>query len=356
MANYDLAALPYVAQYLLRTRSQIGRKAALLSVLPKKKGSGKVASNVIEIGGAVITNTPEGSPAPTASVDAETAYTHQFGSYDSRITITQKARRASGTVNQPPSGTGSYNAKYVEQVGKRVVFLLSQINRDFWGNSAANKITSVYDAVGDTTNTYGGINRATLGNEYWWPNVFDDGVPTTPTMDLIEEDLTAIRTNDYLPGEPDLVVLNPKIFKAVKSSLQGNVTYNIGAFSQGGIQEVAVQYGVRELAIGNTILMQDDHAPLDSILYLNSENCWLEYMPYPPDAAMAISQMFTDEMIAAIRQALAEANMDGDFMPFDMLMQALGATGSEDSSMLQCYPQFICDRPNACGMRLNISV
>lgn len=356
MANYDLASLVYVAQYLLKTRTQIGRKAPLISRLMKKRGSGKVVSNVIEIGGALITNTAEGSNAPAGSVDAETAYLLNFGAYDSTVTITQKARRASGTVNQPPSGTGTYQAKFVEQVAKRVVEIFVEMEGDLWGASGANELVSFYDSVGDTTNTYAGINRATPGNEFWQPNVFDDGVPTTATMDLIEGDLMEIMTNDFKPGQPDLVVVNPRVFKAIKSSLQGSVSYNSGMFSPNAIPKLGVQYGIEELAIGSTIIVQDAYAPLDSLLYLNSDNVWIEYMPYPPDAAQAISDLITPEMLNAIRTALTEAGMSGDLMPLDMLIQELGATGSQDSAMLQCYPQVVVDRPNACGMRLNISV
>lgn len=354
--NYELSIMTLVIPYLLERRTQIGRKAPLFSMLRKRPGSGKVASDVIEVGGATITNTAEGADAPDASINNELPYSFNFGSYDSAMKITEQARRASGTVSGPPTGTGSYTAKEAQEFSTRVVQVIEDIERDFWDGSGVNEIISLYDAIGDTTNTYGGINRATLGNEYWHPNVFDDGVPTTPTMALIEEDLTAIRANAYKPGQPDLCVVSPKVFQAVKSSLNGNITYNVGAFAPNGIQTVGVQYGLEKIAVGSTMIFVDDYAKDTDIAYINSDHAFIEYMPYPQGALMAMDAAITPEILAATRRALVEAKMDGQLMPLDMLAKKLGATGSHDKIMVQCFPQLVVARPNSCGMRLNISV
>jgi hypothetical protein len=356
MADYNLAAMTLVIPYLLQRRTQIGRKAPLFSRLRKRPGAGKIASDVIETGGATVSNIAEGANAPTATVNAETAYSLGFGTYTSTLTITEQARRASGTVNGPPTGTGGYNDRLWEEGATRIVQIVEKIEGDLWTGTGTNEIVGFDLAIGDTTNTYAGINRATPGNEYWHPNVFDDGVPTAATRALIESDLTEIRSNVYHPGSPDLIVASPGIFNAVKASMQGNVAYNIGAFPVGGVPQVGLQASADALYFGSAVMFVDDYAPTDSITYLNSEHVWIEYMPYPPDARRMLEMMTDPGMMAKVRMAMMEAGLSDQLLPLDMYAQKLGAVGAAESLQYACFPSLVVARPNACGMRLNIAV
>ena len=356
MANYDLAAMTLVIPYLLDRVGQLGRSAPLFSRLRKRPGSGKIASEVIEIGGATVSNISEGAFAPAATANAELAYSLGFGKYTSTLTITEQARRASGTVNGPPTGTGGYSERLYEEGATRIVQILEQLESDLWTGTGTNQIVGFDLAIGDTTNTYAGINRATPGNEYWHPNVFNDGVPTAATRALIESDLTEIRSNVYHPGSPDLIVASPGIFNAVKASMQGNVAYNIGAFPVGGVPQVGLQASADALYFGSAVMFVDDYAPTDSITYLNSRYVRIEYMPYPADAMRMLQGMTDPAFMARVRMKLQEAGIADQLLPLDMMAKQLGAVGAADSIQYACFPQLVVDRPNACGMRLNIAV
>lgn len=354
--NYDLALMTLVVPYLLKRRTQIGRKAPLFSRLAKRPGSGQIASDVIEKGGATVSNIAEGANAPDATANGELPYSLGFGMYTSTLNITEQARRASGTVSAPPTGTGSYTAKLYQEGATRIVQIVEAVESDLWTGAGGNKIVGFDLAIGDTTNTYAGINRATPGNEYWQPNVFNDGVPTAATRALVEGDLTAIRENAFRPGSPDLVVTSPSIFNAIKNSMQGQVSYNIGSFAPNSIPQVGLQASVDTLYFGSALVFADDYAPTDSITYLNSEHVWIEYMPYPPDALRMMAEMTDPAFMAKVRMALMEAELSDSMLPLDMMAKKLGATGAADKVQYACFPQLVVARPNSCGQRLNIAV
>lgn len=354
---FTLALMIGAIPYLLPMTSQIGRTAPLYSRLRKVRASGKLASEVIEKGGATVSNIAEGADGPDASVNGEDKYVHDFGTYSSVIKITEQARRASSVSTGPAGSTGTYSAKLANQVATRVVQILEKLESHLWTGTGpgANQIVGFEDAIGDTTNTYAGIDRTIPGNEYWQPNVFDDGVPTSPTKALIEDDMTEIATNAYKPGSPDIIIANDKIFNAVRQTLQGQVSYNVTTQNPAMPNDLSVQVSMGVLQFGNAVMFKDVYAPVDSITYLNSQYVWLEYLPYA-QALMDAMAMLDPEVMNAIREAMMNADLSDQLLPLDMMIKELGATGAADKLMLGAFPTLVVSRPNACGMRKNISV
>lgn len=353
---YNTAMMILVIPLLLASVDQIGRSAPLVKMLPKRAGSGKNISERIKTGGIVVTNTPEGDPAPDASVNAQARYTFDWATYDSAITETELARRASGTVSAPPDGTGDYTALEIDEMTTHLLEMCVDVERDLWGASGANEIVSLYDALGDDTNTYGGIDRSLVGNTYWRPRVFDDGVPTTPTIGLVKADLVAIQTGPFKPGKPDLVVVSPNVFEAIKTSMGSQITHNVTAGPAQAEQRVEIQADVEKIKIGQATIFPDEYAPDTEITYINSRYARLEYLPYPKKALDMLKAMLRPGYMEAIQQRLLAAGMNGAFLLFDALIKTLGATGAHDKIMAQFYLQLVIDRPNSGGMRLNISV
>jgi hypothetical protein len=140
-------------------------------------------------------------------------------------------------------------------------------------SSYGNVFNGLQSACG-TTGTYGGINRATVGNEYWHGQAIDAGAATDPWLALLEEaiDLVEIHSD----GQVDLMVTTHEIWAHLMNHLVAQKRYT---------GDMKINGWCRALDFNGIPIVRDKHCPdgllfaLDTstfTIFQDSEGGWMD--------------------------------------------------------------------------------
>ena len=97
--------------------------------------------------------------------------------------------------------------------------------------------------------------------------------------------------------------------------------------------------------IDGCVFVADKDATVDCIYYVNSNHVRMEYLPFNPNTVPGMS----DEIL--------ELFADDGFgtTPLGVRLSMLAKSGSSEKASMETTIQLVCDRPNACGKRSNIT-
>lgn len=330
-------ALIIVAQnYRGNVIRQINRKAALLKVLQIKQGSGKNCAWSAEGDGMVAENFSDGADVSNYGSDAQSGPVLPWGLYRSNFRVTGLAMAAGASSGTPQGNVALWGRNMVNASGK----LASTINAALYnGAGTGTAIAGCGVAIGDTTNIYAGINRATGGNEYWQPIVSDPGSLTLPTFASIRKHLGLIY--DACGEVPEIAMCPTSIFDTIGGLFDSNRHYVEMVETAKGV--IKLDAGYQGLMIDGCTFLKDKDATATQIQYINTNHLWVEYLP-PQVPGLE----------EAMRQMLPADDGFGQ-IPLGFMYERLAKTGDSEKAMVKSYLQLVCDRPNSCGVMKNVA-
>lgn len=336
--NPQTLALIVVAQnYRGNVVRQINRKAALLKLLQIKQGAGKNCAWAPEADGQLAENYADGADVADYGSDAQDSAILPWGLYRSNFRLTGLAAAAGASSGTPQGNVSLWARNMVNSSGK----LASTINAALYnGAGTGTTIAGLGVAIGDATNTYATINRATSpANVYWRPIVTDPGSPTLPTFASIRKHLGLIY--DACGEVPDIAMCPTSIFNTIGSLFDPTRRYIKEIETAKGV--IKLDAGYEGLEMDGCVFFKDKDATAAQIQFINTNHLWIEFLP--PDVPG----------LAEVLKQMVPANDGFGQIPLGFTYEKLAKTGDSDKAMVKSYLQQVCDRPNSCGVMKNVA-
>lgn len=323
---------------------QINRQSVALKVLPFVKGEGKNCAWVPESSGIIAENFSDGADAANFGSDAQASALLNWGLYRSNFHVTGLAMATAATSRTPMGNIALWGRNYVNAGSA----LANLINAELFTGAGTGTLIAGFDqAIGSVSNTYAGIDRSQVANAYFRPYVVNPGAPTALTEDQIRLDLAAIYTQCGM--RPDVAFVNPAVLRKIGGLFDGAKRYEMRTDvvpTRGQRADVKFEGGVGAIYFDGCWFCEDKDATTGAIYYVNTQHVRLEYLP------MDLYEIpgMDDEIVMGMAD-------DGFGMtPLGTRLEMLGKLGDSDRAQMKTYVQLVCDRPNACGKRLNVAV
>ncbi len=332
-----LALLVLSQNYRGNIVSQINRRSTLLKLLPIVAGEGKNVAWSAKGSGQNAENYTEGQDASNFGSDSQTEAILSWGHYRSNFHIPGTARRTAAT-SMTPKGVQNLIARNMNDSNETLVSLINAAL--FTGAGTGTTIAGLDVAIGDDSNTYATINRS--GVSFWRPTVVDPGAPTPLSFAQIRADLGAIY--DVSGEVPDLAICAPAVFNTVGNLFDSTRRYISEISTARGL--VRLDAGYQALEVDGCMFVRDKDATANQIYYLNTRRVRIEYLPLDPDLMAALEEM----------GIMTQADDGYGQVPLAIHCEKLAKNG--DSDRFECLTnlQLVVERPNACGVRLNVAL
>lgn len=329
-------------KYRPQVTRQINRRSILLRILPIRQSD--TAKNVawdVEADGAYAENFSDGADAADFGSDAVSPATLNFGLMRSNFRVTDQARAAARTVNNPEAMSNLLMRNAVNAVAK----LTSRANAQLYtGTGSSNQIAGLKQVVLRDDNTYAAIDRTVGDNAYWRSNVIDVGGAALTLARL----RTAIGDTIYSASgeQPTVAMCPPTVFNYIGGLYDSNRRYQTEtsrtiATPRGN---VVLDASVGVIDVEGCTFIKDKDAPATEIQFLNLDTLSVEYVNLVPDEMMP--------------EALIERDADDGFgpIPLGMYLKRIATLGASSRFSLQSYLQLACTRPNANGRMHNFTM
>lgn len=345
MANVpQTSALIVLAQeYAGNIVAQINRMASTLRFIPIVVGEGQNCAWVAEGDSEAAEFYLEGADAANFGSDSQDSAILPWVSMRKNFSVTGMARAKAGATKTPQANI----ALWAKNVVNASANLASELNKSlFTGESGQTPGETVgfYEAIGDTTNTYAGIDR--MADAFWRPYVVDPGTPTAITLDLIRKDLSSIYVNSGV--RPDLAVVHPDTFAAISKLFDSGRQY-VQSVVNTARGKITLDGGVDSISFGGCTFVEDKDCVFDgysssgSIAYLNTNYVEYQVLPQNDSPMLEAGTMLT---------------MNDGFgaLPLMMSYEQLAKTGDAIKAMCKIYGQLVVKKPNTCGTRFNVLI
>jgi len=310
---------------------QINRRVGLLKLLPIVAGEGKNVAWVPEADGQLTEQYSEGDDAANFAGDAQESAVLGWGLYRANLHVTKLAMDAARTSDSPLGN----RLLWARQVVNGAAALASLLNSECYSGSGPGSIIGLDEAIGDDANTYATIVRGT--STYFQPTVVDPGSPTAPTFSQIRSDLAAIYVKC---GEnPDVAMCSPAIFNKVGGLFDATRRQVDNVMTARG--PVRLEFGFQALEVDGVMFMKDKDATAETIYYINTNHVSLQYLP--------------DSNMSALPQLGVQADDGFGEVPLGFVYEMLAKNGPSERAEILATCQLVVDRPNTCGVRLNVS-
>lgn len=314
---------------------QANRQCAALRVLRIVPGSGKNTAWAPEYDGAIGESFSEGADAANFGSDGQASAILEWGSYRSNFHVSGLAMAAAASM-APASPVGNQDlwGRNMANAGAK---LASTINAAIHaGAGTTGTIAGFGVALGSASNTYAGIDRSSA--TYWRPIISDPGSLTIPTLTSIRKHQGLIYTacGEY----PDVAFCPVDVFDTIGSLFDGNRQYVQTVNTARG--QINLEAGYEGISFNGTVFLRDKDAVANKIVFVNSRHVRIEYLPPAiPGLSEVMSKVYTPD--------------DGfGVVPLGMTYEKLAKSGDSDKAQVKTYVQLVVDRPNSCGMMLNV--
>lgn len=319
---------------------QINRKCVALSLIPIVVGSGKNVAFVAESDGAEASEFAEGADASDFGSDGQTGATLNWAQMRATSKVTGLAMATSRSSSSPEGNVSLVARNIVNSAAK----LASRINAKIFsgdGSASPKQITGLNSAIGDDSNTYATINRASGGNAFFRPKVIDPGSLTPITLAQIRSDLGKIY--DQSGENCDLALCSTNVFNQVGNLFDANRRYTQEVTTARGT--IKLSAGFEALEVGGCVFVKDKDATESQIYYLNTNHIALEVLPPSNEAAPVLEP-----------GTMLRANDGFGELPLMFQYEKLAKTGDATKYQAKAYLELVVRRPNAFGVRKNVAI
>ena len=345
MANQTLTLLTNALSQELRPEvvRTINRTSVAMHLLRVVPGSGKNESWDIETDGAVAETYTEGADVSNYGTDAVQPATLNRARYRSNFSITGDAQDAAMTSSSPAGLMRPVKRNFDNSLAR----LSSFMNIDVYAGGGGNAMVGLDTALRDD-NTYATIDRTNGDNAGFRGNLIDPGTSTTVSIDQIRRDIgdTIYTKSGDAVGQVDIALCKPNIWYALAAKFDPGRRWT-DSFKEMDLNRgrIVLNGSVEAILIDGCYFIKDKDATANRIYYLNSRYVEVVAFQQVNDALWPK----TSEM-----QEM-DLNDGGGAMPFGLKVYEIARTGDARKATLQIKPQLVVRRPNACGMRLNVS-
>lgn len=318
---------------------QINRQSTTLRLLPWVKGEGKNCAFTTEADGAIGENFSDGADAVNFGSDAQASATQSWGLYRSNFHVTGLALAAAASSRTPEGVLALWGRNMVNAGAK----LASVINAALFSGAGTGTLLAGLSVAIDDNNTYFGIDRTVGGNSYFRSTVVDPGVATAPTLALLRDDMRQVYEASGM--YPDIAVCTPSVFNKIVSLFDATRRYVQDVTTAAGT--VKLDPGLAAVEIDGCMFIKDKDCTANAIYYLNTQHVRIEYLPpKQPEQDMASSMLV---------QVPGGTGVGFGGMPLGASIEPIAKLGDSSRIQLKTYLQLVVDRPNTCGVRLNVS-
>jgi hypothetical protein len=317
---------------------QINRQSIALKCLPFVEGEGKNVAFAPTGTGAVAENFSEGADVANFGSDAQVSATLSWAMYRANFHVSGLAEATSAS-SKSPEGNLKLWARNMED---SMATLASLINGAVYtGAGTGTTLAGLDVAIGSAVNTYATLDRTIGANSYFIPNLFAPVAATALTFDLIRTDLAAIYTACGM--RPDVAFVHPNVFRKIAGLFDPLKQYQFQVITARG--QVSLDGSAGAINFDGCMFIEDKDATDGKIYYVNTSHVRIEYLPMDlstiPGMTDEIMDLFVDDGFGTT--------------PLGVRMEILARTGDSDKATMKTYLQLVCDRPNSCGVRSNIS-
>lgn len=311
---------------------QINRKATTLSLLTHEPGDSSDIRWVTEADGALAAAHAEGSAVADYGSDAQAPAVLNYGMYESPFNVSDEAL-SRAVANGNPAGNVYLWARNIINSSAK---LASELNGDLFGGTVSNGLVGFDTAIGDTSNIYATINRASAS--YWRPTV-SGASKTKLTIQQVRGDIASIYVAS---GErPNLMVCHPSVFSRLEQVFDTSrrFTTNVSAPGDAFLGELNRPF----IMIDGCMAVEDKDGYVSTdtgnIYYLNTNYVKVRTIPY-----------------VATGMGFFQAPVDVPELKFNFDYKMLPAAAHAQKAMVRVQAQLQVEKPNACGMRKFVSI
>ncbi len=325
-----LSLITLAQEYRGNLISQVNRRVTLLKLLPIRPGGGKNIAWAPTNTGAVVENYSEGADAANFGSDSQGSAILQWALYRSNFHVSKLAMDTAGSASTPAANRTLWANNLVSASAALTDYLEGLA---FTGAGTGTTLAGLNVAIGDTANTYAGIDRT--ANSYWRPTVVDPGSATQISFAQIRSDLGVI--GDVCGEAPDIAVCSTAVFNQVAGLFDSLRRYDSVNTSRGNIP---LNNGYEGVMVDNCMFVKARQATANQIYYLNSRYVHFETLPdstYPPEVYQMV-----------------QANDGYGSVPFGYHYEMLSKNGPSSRAEVLAQMQLVVERPNAFGVRKNV--
>jgi hypothetical protein len=315
---------------------QINRKTVALRLFRFVPGAGKNIAWVPEGDGQLAENYAEGADAANFGSDAQQPAILNWGLYRSNFHLSELAMDAAATSSSPDGNKAIWARNLVNATAKLATTLNAAV---FTGAGTGTLLTGLDAAIGSDTNTYAGINRSTGGNEFWKPYHVDPGAPTTVTLAQIRTDIAAIYVKCGM--QPDVALVSPATFNKIVALFDATRRYVQEIAGPNGM--IRLDAGYQAVEVDGCVFVKDKDCADGVIYYLNLDHVRFEYLPSKVERALMAANVQID------------ANDGFGMFPMGFRYHMLAKNGPSEKAEVLSQFNLVVDRPNTCGVRLNVN-
>ena len=340
MADYDLATI--TASLAQNFRPAVVRtfnaQSRLLRLLRVEKGEGKNVAWDVEGTGAVGENFSDGADVSAYGSDVPQPATLSWGLYRSNFKVTNLARSTASSSRSPEGLVKLMGRSLVNSTRK----LASSLNVVGYTGAGTGTTIAGLDLALDDANTYAGILRSTGSNSGFRAKKTDPGTLTDPTLSQIRKDLYDIR--DICGEMPDIALCCSAVFLKIAALFDDSRVRNQDVTVNLSRGQTVLDASVGAIVFEGCVFLADKDATTNKIYYLNSNYVYWQYLP-----AADADEFPEDVMLGALDDGF------GGPMPLGLNVYPLARTGAARKVTCETQLQLVVEKPNACGVRLNVT-
>lgn len=334
MADYDLSTITSsLAQNLRNVVSRtVNTTSPLLRTLRIEAGEGKNVAWAVELDGAVAENFSDGADVSNYGSDVPAFANLQWGLYRSNFRVTNLAASAAQS-SRTPAGLMNLMARSLVNSARK---LATTINAAGYAGAGTGTLIAGLNVGINDSNTYGGIVRGSTPK--FRAKKFDPGSLTEPTIALIRSDIGAIY--DECGEKVDLGFAPTSVWNKLAALFQEQRRYNQDIFL--GSRRVTLDNSVDAIVIDGVLFLKDKDATANGIYYINSNYVYWEYLP--PAQFSALPEQSTTMQLEDTQGSLG----------LQVAVYPLARTGAARKVTCEAQLQLVVEKPNSCGVRLNV--
>lgn len=332
------SALIFADEYsprIISTANNVAKTARMISVI---QGSGKNCAWALKGDSDDAEYFSEGADLANFDSPDETPATLQWALVRKGFHVSDLARSVADS-SVFPQHNGLWNEELLFACEKQS----SKLNKElFTGDGYGGllrRMAGLDYVIGETTNTFAGVDRSLSQNANLRPYVIDPGSSTSPTLVQIRADLTAIEKQC---GErPDYMIASLEVYDRLVALYDTNRRYVENGFTLNS-GKLVISSHTDTLYVEGVPVYGDKDATANRIYYMNSRYVELRPIMDPANVAMA---------------AIAQVRLqDGvSVLPFGANFKLLASAGSSEKGMVYSQIQLVVKKPLAFGVRKNVS-
>jgi hypothetical protein len=280
---------------------------------------------------------------------SQTKFLLNWSTNRANIQVSGLAQATAGTSGQ--YGPDANTMLWYRNTINAALQLTSSMNQQAYiGDGLNQDFCGLLQAIGSTSNTYGGIARSS--NTLFQPYVANPGTPTALSFAQIRGDLAQIYINSG--RRPDIAMCHPNVLSALASLYDPQKFYMFGLNPMSRVIETqrgdfTLQGGIGAIDFDGCKFVEDKDCPDGYIFYINRDHVWIEVLP------MNMSVLDGDESYdAALVREIYSQDEFGP-LPFGFQVDILAKNTDSDTAMVKWYSNLCVNRPNSCGVRYNIN-